>query len=67
MNPIQKLIYMFRRNKPEPKFAKCLQHRTWLSRQVKEEMSNREAQTRVSSTTSQQTINKDDNWYTRYL
>jgi len=67
MNPIEKLLNMFRRNKSEPKFAKCLQHRTWLDRQVKEEMINRAAQTRVSSTKAQPTIAKDDNWYTKYI
>lgn len=57
---------MFRR-KETPKYALCLKHRTWLERQVKEEMINRAASTRVSSDTSKPTVAKDDNWYTRYL
>ena len=66
MNPIEKFLNMFRR-KETPKYALCLKHRTWLERQVKEEMINRAASTRVSSDTSEPTVAKDDNWYTRYL
>ncbi len=59
MNPIQKLINMFKRKKNVPKYTQCLTHRTWLSRQVEEEILKERARVDV--------VAKEDNWYTRYL
>ncbi len=59
MNPIQKLINMFKRKKNAPKYTQCLTHRTWLSRQVEEEILKEKARVDV--------VAKEDNWYARYL
>lgn len=64
MNPIMKLINMFRKT-PELKYANCLTHRPWLARQVDEVM--RKRKTSLYTKAEATTVKKDDNWYTRYL
>lgn len=58
---IKKLIDKLRSNKAAPKYAQCLHHRTWLSRQVQEEVLKRDLKGTAKS------IGKDEQWYTRYL
>ena len=58
---IKKLIDKLRNRKPELKYAQCLHHRTWLSRQVQEEILKRDYKGTAKS------IGKDEQWYTRYL
>ena len=61
MNPIEKFLNMFRfRKKEAPKYIQCLHHRTWLSRQVQEELIKRENNRNLFS------IRKEDNWYSKY-
>ena len=57
---IKKLIEKLRSKKPAPKYAQCLHHRTWLSRQVQEEIIKRDYKTAVTGTES-------NVWYSRYL
>ncbi len=56
---IKKLIDKLRSSKPAPKYAQCLHHRTWLSRQVQEEILKRSQYIKRPG--------KDEQWYTRYL
>ena len=56
---IKKLIDKLRSSKPAPKYAQCLHHRTWLSRQVQEEILKRISYIKKPGT--------DEQWYTRYL
>ena len=61
MNPIEKFLYMFRfRKKEGPKYTQCLTHRTWLSRQVQEELLKKEAEENVKGYKEQQ-------WFSKYL
>lgn len=60
MNPIEKFLNMFRfRKKKGPKYTECLTHRTWLSRQVQEEMLKRESEVTLKS--------KENEWFSKYL
>jgi hypothetical protein len=62
MNPVEKFLNMFRfRKKEGPKYTQCLTHRTWLSRQVQEEVIKQEAEANLSA------IRKEENWYSKYL
>ena len=61
MNPIEKFLNMFRfRKKEAPKYTQCLTHRTWLSRQVQEEVLKKEAETNLKGYREQQ-------WFSKYL
>ena len=61
MNPIEKFLNMFRfRKKEGPKYTQCLTHRTWLSRQVQEELLKKEAEENVKGYKEQQ-------WFSKYL
>ena len=52
---------MFRfRKKEGPKYTQCLTHRTWLSRQVQEELLKKEAEENVKGYKEQQ-------WFSKYL
>lgn len=57
------LIKNIFKKKQEPKYANCLQHRTWLQRQVDNEMLKRQAKDNVSSLGK----DKEAEWYERYL
>ena len=53
---------MFRfRKKEGPKYTQCLTHRTWLSRQVQEELLKQEAAETVRR------VGQDRLWYDKYL
>ena len=56
---IANLLNLFR--KTSPKYTQCLHHRTWLSRQVQEELLKKEAEANLSI------IRKEENWYSKYL
>ncbi len=61
MNPIEKFLNMFHLRKKEgPKYTQCLTHRTWLSRQVQEEVLKQEAKTNLKGYKEQQ-------WFSKYL
>ena len=51
---------MFRlRKKRVPKYTECLTHRTWLDRQVQDEMLKREAEATLKA--------KENEWFSKYL
>lgn len=58
-----KLITNLFKKKQKPKYVNCLQHRTWLQRQVDNEMLKRQAKD------NSLTLGKDkeSEWYERYL
>lgn len=58
-----KLITNLFKKKRELKYANCLQHRTWLQRQVDNELLKRQAKENVSF----QDKGKEAEWYERYL
>lgn len=64
MNPIEKFLNSLRdlfwlRKKSVPKYTKCLTHRTWIDRQVQEEMLKRESEATLKS--------KENEWFSKYL
>ena len=64
MNPIEKFLNMLRdmfrlRKKRGPKYTKCLTHRTWLDRQVQEELLKKEAEANFKA--------KESEWFSKYL
>lgn len=55
---IANLLNLFR--KKSPKYAQCLTHRTWLSRQVQEELLKKEAAENLKGY-------KEEQWFSKYL
>jgi len=51
---------LFRRGVKKIRYANCLTHRTWLSRQVQEELIRLEY---ISTVTG----HEDPNWYSKYI
>ncbi len=54
---------LFKSNKRELKYVDCLHHRTWLQRQVEEELLKREAKNNIQDWGK----GKEEEWYTKYL
>ncbi len=50
---------LFRRGTRKIRYANCLSHRTWLSRQVQEEVLKQDYLRNVTG--------EDPNWYNKYL
>ncbi len=51
---------LFKGSKRELKYVDCLHHRTWLQRQVEEELLKREAKNNIQDY-------KEEEWYSKYL
>ncbi len=59
-----KLIKTLFNKKQEPTYANCLQHRTWLQRQVDNELLKRQLRSMPSYSG---TVKREENWYAKYL
>jgi hypothetical protein len=58
-----KLITNLFKKKQELKYVDCLYHRTWLQRQVEEELLKREAKNNIHDWGK----DKEEEWYSKYL
>ena len=59
-----KLITNLFRKKQEPKYSNCLQHRTWLQRQVDNEIFKHQSKLLPDYS---DTVKSEENWYVKYL